>query len=315
MIPKRMFCSLTLTALSILLLSIVLLPVCGVHAEEKPLTVSFAGAAELQPGQSAELLKTKINSTESGCVTYTLTDTARNAVVYSETKTGLQAGDEIAWKVAYDSEKLTAGKPVKCMRAAFEMDGKKYAFSLYYNYSAKTKAVTVEKASWYYGNTACSFGIAFRDIRPALTEKWYTFTPLDLTLQGRQTFEYVASNMYVIGEVYVDVWGDTVTVSYRNFFGDNRNCNTRTKSEYFTFFHDLGSVTEVEPENLGDAGFRFGVPLSIEKDLGGDTRVLLFIRNVVDYSTYPLEREKLTRFWPNLPERVQLRNAMQAMMD
>ena len=314
MIMKKMICSVVLTALMTALLMVVLLPVCGVHAEGKPLTMTYVGPATLSAGQSGDVLKTVINSTESGTVTYTLTDVARNTVIYQQEKNGVKAGDEITWQAPYDDAKLSAARTVKRVKASFRMDGKTYTYNLFYNYSAKDGTITIERAKWYYKNTACSFGPAFRDIRPGMTDKWYTFTPVDLTVQGRQTFEYVASNMYVIGEVYVDVAGDTVYVSYYNYYAEKEG-RTKTLSEFFTFFHDLNSVTEVEPERMSDLGFHFGQPISIQNDLNGDTRVLLFVRNMVDYSNYPIDSVRFERYWPNLPERVTLRNAMERLMD
>ena len=66
---------------------------------------------------------------------------------------------------------------------------------------------------------------------------------------------------------------------------------------------------------MQELGFRFGDAVSIEKDLEGDTNVLLFIRNQVTYCDYVTNTHKLTRFWPNLPERKALREQMQIMMD
>ena len=283
-------------------------------AAEKPLTISFKGAATLNPGQSASVLITKINAVQDGTVAFSLTDTVKKTVVYTETKTNVKAGQEIAWSVPYYADGITYSKPVKQMRASFVLDGKAYTYNLYYRYDQEG-VIAVEKATWYPKNTACSFGPAFRDVRPALTEKWYTFTPVDLSRQGRQTFEYVASNLYVIGEVYVDVMGDRVIVSYHNFYSDNAECSTETLTEFFTFFHDLRSVTNVEPETMNDLGFRFGETISIEQDLEGDTHVLLFVRNQVTYCDYVTSQRKLTRFWPNLPERKALREQMMTMME
>ena len=287
----------------------------GALAAEKPLVISYNGPVTLSSGQSVQALTTKLNAVQDGTVVYSLTDTVKRTVVYTETRTGLAAGQEITWPVPYYNAGMSANKPVKMLRASFVLDGKTYSYSIYYNFEAKDGTVTVEKGTWYPKNTACSFGPAFRDVRPSLTDKWYTFTPVDLTRQGRQTFEYVASNVNVLGEVYVDVAGDSVTVTYRNFHEEERECNTKTLSEFLTFFHDLKSVADVEPETMDDLGFRFGDTISIEKDLEGDTNVLLFIRNQVTYCNYTDNIHKLTRFWPNLPERKALREQMLAMMD
>ncbi len=300
--------------LSLILLTALTLAACPAWAAEAPLTIQYLGPVTLYPGQSADILKTSVHATVAGTVVYTLTDTVNKAVVYTETKNGVTAGQEILWPAPYYDRDLSAAKPVKRLRAAFEMDGKTYTYDLYYNYNPQDGGVTVERNTWYSNNTACSFGPAFRDARPDMTNLWYTFTPVDLTIQGRQTFEYIASNMYVIGEVYVDVRGDSVTVTYHNFF-QAQGGNTQTLTEFFTFFHDLNSVGEVEPERMTDRGFVFGRPVSIERDLQGDTNVLLFVRNRVTYSVYVNSTHKLERYWPNLPERAALRGKMLNLMD
>ena len=298
-----------------LLLAAALLACAGtVLAEDKPLTISYIAPATLKAGESAPMLKTAVRSTASGTIVYSLTDTIEKTVVYTETKNGVAAGQEIQWKAPYYNTGMTESKPIKQLRASFVMDGKTYTYDLYYTLNPKDNTVFIERNTWYPNNTACSFGPAFRDIRPGMTEKWYPFTPVNLSVPGRQTFEYVASNMYVIGQVYVDVAGDTVTVTYHNYYA-NQSGNTTTLSEFFTFFHDLNSVTEVEPENMADRGFAFGQPISIERDLGGDTNVLLFVRNQVTYCTYVNSTHKLVRYWPNLPERVALRTQMLNQMD
>ena len=285
-------------------------------ADTKGMSISFKETATLKPGQSASLLSTKIAVPADGTVIYSLTDTVQKTVIYTETKTGLEAGQEVWWTVPYYDSEMTAKKPIKQIRASFVLDGKTYTYNLFYNFvnGKDGPAVTVEKGTWYSDNTACSFGPYFREERPRLTDKWYTFTPVDLSKQGRQTFEYIASNMYLIGEVYVDVNGDRVSVSYENFYAD-KGGNTKTLSEYFTFFHDLDAVTDVNPETMQDPGFRFGQSISIEKDLAGDTDVLLFVRNRVTYRDYVNGSHKLTRFWPNLPERVALRDQMRARFE
>ncbi len=299
-----------------LALSLLLILLCSASAlaADQGLTISYLGPATLTQGQSAQVLSTKINAASGGTVVYSLTDTVKKTVVYTETKSGA-AGQELKWTVPYYADGLSTSKPVKQMRASFVLDGKTYTYNLYYTFSAENGGtVTVEKATWYSKNTACSFGPAFRDLRPALTDKWYTFTPIDLTKQGRQTFEYVASNLYVIGEVYMDVYGDTVRVSYRNYYAEQSG-NTETLTEFLTFFPDLKSVRNVDPETMDDPGFRFGQEISIAEDLNGDTNVLLFIRNQVTYRDYVNSTHKLTRFWPNLPERKALRQQMRDMMD
>ena len=305
----------TVRVLALIFLMAALLVPLAAGAAEKPMTISFNGPVTLSPGKAAKALTTKFNAVTDGTVVYSLTDTVKRTVIYTETKTEITAGQEVKWVVPYYDEGMSSSKPIKALRASFVLDGKTYSYMLYYNFSPKDGgSVTVEKATWYSNNTACSFGPAFRDVKPGLTDKWYTFTPVDLTIQGRQTFEYVGSNKYVLGEVFVDVDGDQVTVNFHNFY-EAQDGQTKTLEKFFTFFHDLDSVTDVEPETMADPGFTFGQVLSIENDLDGDTNVLLFVRNLVTYLDYVNYTHKLTRFWPNLPERVTLREQMLSLMD
>jgi hypothetical protein len=165
---------------------------------------------------------------------------------------------------------------------------------------------------WYPNNTVCSFGPQFRDVDPSLTDLWYMFTPVDLSHDGTQTFELVGGNMYVLGQVSLTVAGDSVTVTYNTVKG--KNGHIYTKSEYLNFFKDFNSVTTVVPEELGE-GFRFGEAISIQKDLGGDTNVLMFIRNVATFRNFVTNDILLKRFYKNYPSRVTLRNAMLELMD
>ena len=165
---------------------------------------------------------------------------------------------------------------------------------------------------WYPSNTVTTAGFAFRDERPELTKKWYQFTPVDLSRDGSYSFEMVGGSVYILGKVVVDVKGDEVTVRYATTYG--RHGNVRMESEFFTFFPDLASVSAVEPEELGE-GFRFGEPISIEKDLNGDTRVLLFVRNVATFADHVRSDMPRARYWPNHPTRVAHRELLRGLMD
>lgn len=173
---------------------------------------------------------------------------------------------------------------------------------------------------FYRNNTASSFGPHFRDVVPGSTKLWYMFTPLDLTRQGRQTYELVASNMYVIGEVYVDVYGDTVTVTYHNFY-DGKGGDTETTKEFLGIYNSYNDVvlpddTPTSSYNNPPTRFQFGMPFSIAYDLNGDTNVIMFVRNVVNYHVYPRPQNTMfRRFWENKPELKELREQMLSFMD
>lgn len=172
----------------------------------------------------------------------------------------------------------------------------------------------------YRNNTASTFGPHFRDVAPGSTKLWYMFTPLDLSRQGRQTYELVGSNMYVIGEVYVDVSGDTALITYHNYY-DGKGGTTETKDEFLGLYNSYQDVvlpmdTPTKQYVNPPTRFRFGVPFSIQYDLGGDTNVLMLVRNVVDYWRFPRSyNAEFRRFWENSPENTALRNQMLLMMD
>lgn len=169
---------------------------------------------------------------------------------------------------------------------------------------------------YFYNNTVSSFGPHFRDVTPELTKLWYMFTPIDLSIQGRQTFVLVASNMYEIGEAYVDVNGDSVLVSY-HMYHDNKNYyNTEKISEFLTFYNSYADVSIVEPEDMKQPSrFAFNQPISILNHLGGDTNVLMFIRNRITYFAYPTPNSEYIRFWENKPEYKDRRENMLRFMD
>ena len=184
-----------------------------------------------------------------------------------------------------------------------------YAHDISAHYSAQIE--------WYPHNTVCVGGLEFRQEKPGLTKKWYNFAAIDLTTQGKQVFELVASNLYVIGVVIVDVDGDNVTVEWRLNKQGTVDANFKNESEFLTFFHDLASVESVEPSSIATS-YKFGEPISIEKDLEGDTNVLLYIRNVATYCNNLSYKHQNPIFHPTFDRNdsmhVALQKAMRALM-
>ena len=137
------------------------------------------------------------------------------------------------------------------------------------------------KNDWRYEQTVCSLGIRYRDIRPGWTEKWYMFTPLDLSREGIITYDLIASNIHRVGAVTVAVSAGKAVISY------TLNKGAEPVSMGFVLFHDLKSVED--PEHFDLSLFAFDREISIEKDLAGDERVLLQIMGTVNYD-YTEER-------------------------
>jgi hypothetical protein len=132
----------------------------------------------------------------------------------------------------------------------------------------------IPNAVWYH-MTVSSMGLRFRDVSD-ITDKWLMFTAVDLSEDGEQVFDLVAGNMHIIGTVKVTVAEGNVTITCELI--DNE---IRIKGEFLTIFGSLADVTTLEHEFL--TALPFGEPISIADQLGGDTRVLIFIDNEYHY--------------------------------
>lgn len=156
----------------------------------------------------------------------------------------------------------------------------------------------------YYWMNACSVGPHFRDVSD-ITDKWYMFTPVDLSVDGIQTFDLIGGNMHVIGQVNVLVENGEVTVTY-----ELANKWIKVKSEFLTFFGSLDDVNTVDSIEL--TGYAFGEPVSIADELGGDTKVLLYIRNGVVYDAMGMG---IREFYHRNPEYLQYVEELKLLMD
>ena len=134
--------------------------------------------------------------------------------------------------------------------------------------------IPVLRRKWQLNNIR-SVGPRFCDITPELTDKWFRFTPVDLSQDGLQMFDMISGDHYLVGTVAVLVKGDKVKVSYKYSIP---NVTEKDEYTYFTFFPDYDSVTTVEPERIENR-FEYDVEYSIANDLGGDTDVLLYMCN------------------------------------
>ncbi len=134
------------------------------------------------------------------------------------------------------------------------------------------------------GNTACAEGVYVKNYLSGF-DRWYMVTPVDLTRDGQTILQLIASNMAVIGNVYVKVEDGCVTVSYT--LNNEDVCVT---DEYFTFLRDLTPFWNLSFGN--QRNYTYDVPYSIAEDLGGAERLLLFVCNRVNYNgcsvDYPL---------------------------
>ena len=172
-------------------------------------------------------------------------------------------------------------------------------------------AKEVEKAevTHYPNNTICVAGLTLQEADATLPDKWYNVLPVDLTQDGRQVYQLMISNMFLIGEVYVDVWGDEVTVNVSLL----DHGAVRPLGWYGRWFTRLSEVTGTSIEST-EGGFTFGAPLSISEDLGGADTALLFIRGKASYYQPFRDGTTLTRYWRNKDEWKEFRQGLQELM-
>ena len=144
--------------------------------------------------------------------------------------------------------------------------------------AAQWDVKNISTAVYYRNETVNSLGLYFRDYNPDLTVGNEMFTPLDISADGEQIIPLIASNAYRIGEVRILVNQGYLTVTYTLLPG------VTLKSEFFTIFSELAVVTTIDPEELAGLSMRFDEPVNIEESFSGDTRILMYINNIVDYS-------------------------------
>ncbi len=167
------------------------------------------------------------------------------------------------------------------------------------------------KRHWYPKNTIGVVGLSLRDEYPGLTDKWINIVPVDLTIQGTQTIELVAGNMFHIGKAFVDVDGDNVTVTY-----SYTNNVTEAFSECVKWFKNVDEITTEFCENPTSETV-FGQPVSIANDLGGQEVALLYICNSATYyQTFITTQDAPNRYYENLKKwREKYRPALYELME
>lgn len=173
---------------------------------------------------------------------------------------------------------------------------------------------TEEVCTWYSHNTLGLVGLPLRDLYPDLTDRWYNVVPVDLTVQGRQTYPLVASNLFYMGTACVDILGDSVTVTYQTP-GNRWTAYLAVEDEALVWFTSVSDITSAFLENpVGEVAF--GQPVSISEQLNGQDVALLFICNHVTYRQPCIgETGYLTRYWPNLPEWKAYRESLLPLLD
>ena len=194
---------------------------------------------------------------EAGVKTYTCANDAAHTKTETVKATGHKWGKWVTVKEATDDED---GLEERTCETCGKME-------------QRTVSGTV-----YYHMNVCTLGLRFRDVENPVTNEWFMFTPIDLSVEGEQTFDLIAGNSHVIGTLTVVVAEGNVTITYE--LNNPRNMNVL--EEFMTILPSLADVTELNLDEM--TNFPYGEPISIEDVLGGDTKVLLFVCNRVSYA-------------------------------
>ena len=131
------------------------------------------------------------------------------------------------------------------------------------------------------GQYMTSEGPLFMSFRADLTDQFYMFTPMDLSVDGEYRFPLIGSSRQVLGEAKVAVTSGMVIVTFLVV----NNVKVNENEEFFTFFPDIRGVTSVKPSQLQSVKLRFGIPYSVAGWLNSDPKVLLYINTPVSYKT------------------------------
>ena len=129
------------------------------------------------------------------------------------------------------------------------------------------------------GSVMTGEGPLFLSFRNDLTDQYWMFTPIDLSLEGQFNYPLVAGARHVVGEVKVEVQSGMAVVSYMLAGGVVAD----TEREFFTFFPDIASVTSVDPAALQEVKLAFNIPYQVTSRLNTDPNVLLYINIPVSY--------------------------------
>ena len=134
---------------------------------------------------------------------------------------------------------------------------------------AQTKALS--------GAEMTSFGLYFEELRPKLTDKWYMFTPLDLSVDGVLNYPLVAENAHIVGTLRVTVGGGHVKVESLPAEG------VKPGRQFFTFFGNLDQVQTVTVSLLEAMAQPFNQEINIQNAFGDDRKVILYLNSTVDF--------------------------------
>lgn len=126
----------------------------------------------------------------------------------------------------------------------------------------------------YPNATVCAFGPRLKEsnLYPNYSDKWYMFTPFDASMNGSQTFELVAADQVIVGDVTITIRDGFLTVDYNLKGGDA----IRITLEFFTVLNRIADLSQYEPEALMQYKINRNQAINLYERFGGDTRLVLY---------------------------------------
>ena len=124
----------------------------------------------------------------------------------------------------------------------------------------------------------------------------------------------IANDTWHLGYVTVTVDGDWAQVDYfcsEDLAPDSQWDQVHVYREFFTFFRSTEEVHRLTPRRI-ESPFTFGKPVRISDYFGDDRVALLYVNNLMSFST---ANPYVTRFGMNKPENQDTLNAMKALMN
>ena len=161
-------------------------------------------------------------------------------------------------------------------------------------------------------STMCTFGPRLVDMGDQLapaSNKWYMFTPFDISMNGTQTYELVVDNQYIVGSLTLVVHNGNLTVNYKV-----DSPYLRVDLEFFTILDTIHLLSQYEPEELApEYGLQPGRTYSLAQlNIPYDSELCLYFCSRVTY-TYDAVNMRALNYGSSIHQ-AQL-NAMLAIMD
>lgn len=163
---------------------------------------------------------------------------------------------------------------------------------------------------WYSKNTLSVVGLPLKDELPGFTNQWYEFVPVDLRKEGTTRYLTFAGGRFLLGYCDVTVKDGTVTTDYVL-----PNGHAYPKDHCLMWFTDEKEIT---PEVVAarTSPYRFGQPVSIEKDLKGKGIAIMMILNRVTFRDPLLGNgnHKLRNYYRNSPGLKPMKDQFRALL-